>query len=101
MDQLKQLLPRGSRASAPLRRRRPAVLAEREEREVDGVQMITKVEDAREARAGPLLLRPGTVLGLPVKEELDPAADGVAVAFTGSDQPQHRPRRLRGGARSH
>src|SRR5213594_1883399 len=78
---------------------RPGVDAQSEKGEVDGIQMITKVEDSRESGAGPLLFGPGAVRPLPIEKELDAAADRRAPGLSGGDEPEDNPRGLRGRAR--
>src|SRR5579864_5441148 len=80
-----------------------AVCGEGHQREVDGVEVVLEVEDAREAGRGPLLVVPGTVAALAAQQVIDAALDRGAGAragdTAGGEQSHQRPGGLRRGAR--
>src|SRR5262245_17534856 len=69
--------------------------AERHEREVVPVEVVTKVEVAREAGAGEETLAPRPFGRLRPDEPVDAALHRVAPWTVGGQQPEERPRGLR------
>ena len=76
-----------------------AKAGERPERKKLRIAVVTQVEHARESSRGVERLVPESVFALGRGEIGDAAGDGWVIRLTRRHEPEHRPSRLRGGAR--
>src|SRR5581483_8032620 len=72
---------------------------EREQREIVAVHAVSEVEDVGKACPGGRLFGPRSIGALPVQQKTQAAPHGGGIAISRGEQPQQRPRGLRGTTR--